>query len=403
MLLIVRLALGALTATTGPTVASLTGDLFPAGERSRIYGFILTGELLGAGAGLLLAGSVAAASNWRVAFLVLAIPSGALAWVIKTRLPEPIRGGQSWISRGADTLTPAADDAYKRGQLPGPSTSSGRAGQDPTILGEVERQGTPPESTAILGEDPRTLSLGNVFRYVLRVRSNVMLIIASALGYFFFSGLETFALIYLEGHYRINEGEATFLVVLVGGAAVVGTIVGGRVSDTLVHRHRVDGRLVVGAVAYLVAAIALAPALISSVVLVSLPLFLVAGVALAAPNPGLDAARLDIMPSLLWGRAEAVRSLLRSLLQAFAPLLFGLISQFFGGHSQGFASTAQQTTKTVSAAGAAGLEPTFLLMLIPLVAAGGIVVWGRKFYPGDVAAAAVSERRFAPATKSSTG
>src|SRR5579864_6555582 len=46
MLILTRLALGAVTATAGPTVASLTGDLFPAQERSRIYGMILTGELL---------------------------------------------------------------------------------------------------------------------------------------------------------------------------------------------------------------------------------------------------------------------------------------------------------------------------------------------------------------------
>ena len=65
MLLLTRLALGAVTASAGPTVASLTGDLFPAQERSRIYGMILTGELLGAGLGVLIAGDVGAAISWR--------------------------------------------------------------------------------------------------------------------------------------------------------------------------------------------------------------------------------------------------------------------------------------------------------------------------------------------------
>ncbi len=100
MLLLIRLALGALTATTGPTVSSLTGDLFPSGERSRIYGFILTGELLGAGLGLLVAGLVAGWANWRVAFFVLALPSALLVWAIKNHLPEPARGGQSWLRAG---------------------------------------------------------------------------------------------------------------------------------------------------------------------------------------------------------------------------------------------------------------------------------------------------------------
>jgi predicted MFS family arabinose efflux permease len=38
MLLITRLALGVVIATAAPVVASLTGDLFPAAERGRIYG-----------------------------------------------------------------------------------------------------------------------------------------------------------------------------------------------------------------------------------------------------------------------------------------------------------------------------------------------------------------------------
>ena len=48
-LLVTRLALGTVIAAAGPAVASLTGDLFPASERSRIYGMVLTGELLGRG------------------------------------------------------------------------------------------------------------------------------------------------------------------------------------------------------------------------------------------------------------------------------------------------------------------------------------------------------------------
>jgi predicted MFS family arabinose efflux permease len=47
MLLLTRLALGAVVATAVPTVSSLTGDLFPAAARRRIYGYILTGELIG--------------------------------------------------------------------------------------------------------------------------------------------------------------------------------------------------------------------------------------------------------------------------------------------------------------------------------------------------------------------
>ena len=47
---------------------------------------------------------------------------------------------------------------------------------------------------------------------------------------------------------------------------------------------------------------------------------------LAAQTAPLDAAQLDIMPPQLWGRAESIRGVLRSLAQTLAPLLFGTIS-----------------------------------------------------------------------------
>ncbi len=64
-MLISRIALGAVTAAAGPAVAALTGDFFPASERGKIYGYILTGELLGAGIGFVISGSLAGAIGWR--------------------------------------------------------------------------------------------------------------------------------------------------------------------------------------------------------------------------------------------------------------------------------------------------------------------------------------------------
>jgi hypothetical protein len=91
---------------------------------------------------------------------------------------------------------------------------------------------------------------------------------------------------------------------------------------------------------------------------------------LSAQNPPLDAARLDIMPALLWGRAESVRTLLRSLAQALAPLLFGAASDHvFGG-------------------GRSGLQWTFVVMLVPLAASAYLLFLARRTYPRDVATAA---------------
>src|SRR6185369_13617337 len=64
-LLLSRLALGAALAATGPVVTSLVGDFFHPAERARAYGVILTGELVGAGAGLVTGGLLGSLMSWR--------------------------------------------------------------------------------------------------------------------------------------------------------------------------------------------------------------------------------------------------------------------------------------------------------------------------------------------------
>lgn len=86
-----RLALGVVTATAGPAIASLTGDYFPAAERGRMLGLILTGELVGAGIGLVVSGDLGSALSWRYGFGWLAIPGVVLALLIWRGLVEPDR------------------------------------------------------------------------------------------------------------------------------------------------------------------------------------------------------------------------------------------------------------------------------------------------------------------------
>src|SRR5579875_2752277 len=92
-LLMTRLALGAVTAVSAPAIASMIGDYFPGSERGRIWGYVLSGELIGAGFGFLIAGQFASLS-WRAPFFVL-VPPTALVWWLVHRLPEPERGGAS--------------------------------------------------------------------------------------------------------------------------------------------------------------------------------------------------------------------------------------------------------------------------------------------------------------------
>src|SRR5205814_10400422 len=104
-LLLARVFLGGVTAAAGPLVASLVGDYFPAYERGRIYGYILAGELAGAGVGFAVTGDIAALS-WRAAFVILALPAFVLAWLV-FRLPEPARGGRDALV--AANAKPSAD------------------------------------------------------------------------------------------------------------------------------------------------------------------------------------------------------------------------------------------------------------------------------------------------------
>ena len=91
---------------------------------------------------------------------------------------------------------------------------------------------------------------------------------------------------------------------------------------------------------------------------------------LAGQGPPLDAARLDIVPSQLWGRAEAVRTMIRSTAQSLAPVAFGSLAEYvFGG-------------------GKTGIRITFGVMLVPLAVSAFLLNKARKTYPIDVATAA---------------
>ena len=166
---------------------------------------------------------------------------------------------------------------------------------------------------------------------MLRVRSNLVLIAASVLGNFFLAGIQAFALLYVETHFGVSQALGTGVLVVIGAGAIVGTLLGGRLADRLVGRKIADGRVLLAGFTFVGAALVFLPGLAVSSLLVAVPFFLIAVVFVSAPSAPLAAARLDVVPSGLWGRAEAVRTFARSLLQGFAPLLFGYVSSLLGG------------------------------------------------------------------------
>jgi predicted MFS family arabinose efflux permease len=382
-LLLSRLGLGAVTAVAFPAIASLTGDLFPPGERGKIYGYILSGELIGVGIGYVVSGSLASVASWRWGFACLALPAIALAVALVRLLPEPARGGQSRLAPGAQKI-PAAEEP-SAGET-GPAAESGHLAGDPGPARKaIGRKHVEPVKRHILRQDPSRMSLWAAVRYVLSIQTNRWLIIAAAVGYFFFGGMRTFALVFARGHFSLGQGAATAMLFCVGLGAVAGQLIAGRVADRLIRRGRLNARITVGAVCYLAAVVVLIPGLIPRTLAISFPFLVLGAAGFSAPNPSLDAARLDIMPAGLWGRAEGVRTLLRQTAQAAAPLIFGAVADALGGR-------AVNASNQVTAANTRGLAHAFVVMLVPLAVSGVILLWkARPHYASDVATALASE------------
>jgi MFS family permease len=405
-LLLTRVGLGAVAATAGPAIASLTGDYFPSSERGRIYGYILSGEIAGTAAGFLISGTVASVFSWRVSFALLALPGFFLARALWRTVPEPQRGGQSRLAPGTQDLASAlaevrraADRAAGVDQAGGVDHAVGvdQAGgldydaSDRELAQEAATQrGFVPDPALVLDSDPNAMSLAAAVRYILSIPTNVLLIIGSSLGYFFFAGLQTFAVVFVRGHYHASQATATLILGLLVLGALLGTLVSGPITDTLVRRGSLQARVWVPALCYLGAAALLIPGLLGSHLYPAI-WFDVGGAALiSAANPPLDAARLDIMPSRLWGRAESTRTFLRSLGQALAPLLFGIVADLVVGIEPAQAPVGTHTHGIVSSATGTGLQVTFLIMLSTLAAAGVFLLRARYTYPTDVATAGVA-------------
>jgi MFS family permease len=209
-------------------------------------------------------------------------------------------------------------------------------------------------------------------RYVLGIRTNVILIVASACGYYFLAGVQTFGVEFASKQYDIAPAVANLVLLAAGAGSLVGVLLGGAAGDYLLRRGVLNGRVLVAAVSAAAMTILFIPPIFMGAVVGALPYLLFAALALSAQNPPLDAARLDIMPPLLRGRAEAVRTFARTFAQALAPLLFGAVADYvFGG-------------------GRIGLQWTFVVMLAPLAASAVLLCRALSTYPRDVATASAA-------------
>lgn len=383
-LLVTRAIVGAVTAIAWPCVASLTGDFFPARDRSSTYGLIIGGELVGMGIGFFISGEASTLLDWRWSFYVMALPAIVLVWVIWRFLPEPDRGTQSWITEGEEDPNAASRHGRGGGRGKGADraashrkqqSQSSKSDDSGSPQESVRRAHVHPREELVLREDPTKRSLWWVIAYLLHLPTYRLLIAASALAYYFLSGARAFAMMYITQHYHITRSVVSPLVFVVGIGALAGTVVGGRLAERLLRKGMANARIVVAAVALALSVPVLGLAIWVTNALLGIGLMSVGAAILSAAVAPIDAARLDIVHPRMWGRGEAGRMALRSAFEGGAPLLFGAMSEWLGG-------------------GENGLMWTFLIMLIPMLVASLLGVRARKTYLRDVATAAASSRAY---------
>src|SRR5262249_551606 len=154
----------------------------------------------------------------------------------------------------------------------------------------------------------RKMTFGMAVRYVMSVRTNVALIVSGALGYYFLAGIQTFGVEFVRGQYGVDQVLANLLLLVVGGGAVIGVLAGGPLGDALLHRGRINGRVMVATVAAGATVLAFIPALLTHSAFTPLPYVIPAAVALSAQNPPIHAARPAIMPPRTCSRAPNGRN-----------------------------------------------------------------------------------------------
>lgn len=309
---VARVGSGALATVARPVAVSMAGDLYPPEDRGRVLAVLDSGQAVGTAICFALGALAVHLLDWRWLFWWLAALGVALA-AVGSRMDEPARTGP-----------------------PGPD-------------------------------------LRQMLTLLVTIRTNVVVLVADSVGNFFYSGVASFAVLYVSERYRLSNATVDALAPLLAAGVVAGILAGGRAGDRLARTRGGSRRVVLAAVAQLAATALFGVSLLCSSV-VSAAVFLALGATvLGAAGPCLDAVRIDIVPAGIRGRAEAARGLLMLASSALGPVTFGLVATAFGGRAAGLA-----------------LRDAFMVMLGPL-AAGALVLLGAvRPFEADARAAGAS-------------
>src|SRR5262249_46376289 len=159
--------------------------------------------------------------------------------------PEPARGGRDpLLAPGAAPVDPDAP----------------REEHDETDAQRLARtRALEPDPELVDIGDPRRMNILAATRYILRIRTNVVLIIASACGYYFLAGVQTFGVEFVTHQYGIDQALGTLVLLVIGAGGVAGVLAGGTAGDFLLRRGVLSGRILVSAVAAAAAVILFIP------------------------------------------------------------------------------------------------------------------------------------------------
>lgn len=183
-------------------------------------------------------------------------------------LPEPARGGQSRLQPGATEIIADGRGPVHRAR---PNIDEEPRRRPGAVHREIAAQKISPRLDLVLDVDPAQMNLWQAVRYVLRVPTNVALIVVSALGPFFQSGVRTFAVIFVGYQYSISQGLATSLLAVLAIGAIAGVLASGRLADGLAQRGHIAGRVVVAGGAFPLASVLFLPPLLSRSLVIGIP------------------------------------------------------------------------------------------------------------------------------------
>lgn len=329
-LALARLTVGLGEAGFTPPAASLVADVVPRAKRASTMAIVQLGSPAGAFAGATLAGMIAGATNWRVAFFAFAIPGFLVAAALFWLVAEPARGQN--------------DDV---GKAP--------------------------------AEVP---SLGEFFRTVRRSRALTWVIAGGSLAGFGMTSISQFLAMFLARSFHLDVREAAASFGAISGIALTIGLLGGSFGTDYLARR--DPRWPAWGAA---AGLMLAPPLYwiafnASTLGGAFAVLLVAGAMLLVfygPTAGMIQ---NLLPARMRASGVALYTLLYTLIgSGLGPVFVGGLSDYFAGRSYGAAyivdcpnglpapGSAATIVEACQAASASGLQTALSLAVAVLFVA----------------------------------